>query len=472
MFIIFLSYPNMYANKIQLSAQNPCGYKRNDRMMDPYPSMMALLPALLSALLCAGRTALTVLKDQSVKKMASSEDRRERSVARLLEKPAALLDGVKLACLFCNAAVVLLVYNTFSGMAVHLLQRLFSGAAPAWAVLLTHVLVFIAVVFLLDVLCTQLPYRAASRRPRGAAFALVGLCRLAAFAMRPFAAAGGAAAELLSRLFGARGGDETERVTEEEIRMMVDVGNEKGAIEQSEKDMINNIFEFDDRNVSEVMTHRTDMTAVPKDVTIDRIVAIAIETGFSRIPVYDEDIDDIMGIVYVKDLLCLIGTPGVDFDAQKYMRPALFVPESMSCVDLFAQFKQKKVMVAIVVDEYGGTAGIASMEDLLESIVGNIQDEYDDEDEEICKVSDGVYTLDGAVSIEDVERLFDIELDEDSEYDTIGGLLIEKLERIPSPHEHPALELSGVRFTVLLVEDRRIARIRAEKPSAPGQETA
>ena len=154
------------------------------------------------------------------------------------------------------------------------------------------------------------------------------------------------------------------------------------------------------------------------------------------------------------------------------MRPALFVPESMSCVDLFAQFKQKKVMVAIVVDEYGGTAGIASMEDLLESIVGNIQDEYDDEDEEICKMSDGVYTLDGAVSIEDVERLFDIELDEDSEYDTIGGLLIEKLERIPSPHEHPALELSGVRFTVLLVEDRRIARIRAEKPSAPGQETA
>ena len=142
-------------------------------MMDPYPSMMALLPALLSALLCAGRTALTVLKDQSVKKMASSEDRRERSVARLLEKPAALLDGVKLACLFCNAAVVLLVYNTFSGMAVHLLQRLFSGAAPVWAVLMTHVLVFIAVVFLLDVLCTQLPYRAASRRPRGAAFALV-----------------------------------------------------------------------------------------------------------------------------------------------------------------------------------------------------------------------------------------------------------------------------------------------------------
>ena len=100
-------------------------------MMDPYPSMIALLPALLSALLCAGRTALTVLKDQSVKKMASSEDRRERSVARLLEKPAALLDGVKLACLFCNAAVVLLVYNTFSGMAVHLLQRLFSGAAPS-----------------------------------------------------------------------------------------------------------------------------------------------------------------------------------------------------------------------------------------------------------------------------------------------------------------------------------------------------
>ena len=244
--------------------------------------------------------------------------------------------------------------------------------------------------------------------------------------------------------------------------MMVDVGNEKGAIEQSEKDMINNIFEFDDRNVSEVMTHRTDMTAVPKDVTIDRIVAIAIETGFSRIPVYDEDIDDIMGIVYVKDLLCLIGTPGVDFDAQKYMRPALFVPESMSCVDLFAQFKQKKVMVAIVVDEYGGTAGIASMEDLLESIVGNIQDEYDEEEELIRQEADGSYLADGMTEVEDLEELLGIQFEEE-DYETLNGFLIFHLERIPTEEENCVVSYGGYDFQVLSMENNIIKTVQIKK---------
>lgn len=153
------------------------------------------------------------------------------------------------------------------------------------------------------------------------------------------------------------------------------------------------------------------------------------------------------------------------------MRPALFVPENMSCVDLFAQFKQKKVMVAVAVDEYGGTAGIVSMEDLLESIVGNIQDEYDDEEEEISQLSDNCWSIDGTVAIDDVERLFDVEFDEDTDYDTIGGLITEALGRLPEPGEHPSVQLEGVQFTVLLVEERRIARIRAERlpPEEPAE---
>lgn len=248
---------------------------------------------------------------------------------------------------------------------------------------------------------------------------------------------------------------------EEEIRMMVDAGKQKGTIEQSEKDMIDNIFEFDDRCVCEVMTHRTDMYAVASDATLEQVTALAIETGYSRLPVYDEDIDDIMGILYVKDLLCLIGAEKADFELKNYMRSALFVPENMSCVDLFAQFKQKKVQVAIAVDEYGGTAGVVTMEDLLESIVGNIQDEYDDEEEEVSRLEDGNYSLDGAVGISEVERLFGASLECDSDYDTIGGLLIEVLERIPAPDERPSIVISGIRFTVTAVEDRRIARVHA-----------
>lgn len=444
--------------------------------MDPdsstiYPALTAfLLLLVLSGLFSAAEAAFTGINDSQTQRRAAEGDKKARHIMDLIRKPTVFISTVRTGSTLCAMLGLTVLSPSLTGLFLERFYQEMEVPLTAYPVFLILITILVGIVTI--ALGNILPGRLGDFFPDQTASLLTPFMMVMSILLRPIVWLTLGIANLGLRLLGQNPNQEPDTVTEEEIRMMVTVGEEKGAIEQSEKDMINNIFEFDDRNVSEVMTHRTDMTAVPKDVTIDRIVAIAIETGFSRIPVYDEDIDDIMGIVYVKDLLCLIGTPGVDFDAQKYMRPALFVPESMSCVDLFAQFKQKKVMVAIVVDEYGGTAGIASMEDLLESIVGNIQDEYDDEDEEICKMSDGVYTLDGAVSIEDVERLFDIELDEDSEYDTIGGLLIEKLERIPSPHEHPALELSGVRFTVLLVEDRRIARIRAEKPSAPGQETA
>lgn len=430
--------------------------------MDPYPSIVIfLLLILLSSLLTAGRTALTQLRDSSVKKMASSERGGERFIARLLERPAAFLDGVELARFACTVAAALFTYP-LALVPLTWLVRSLSFSRPLYYAF--SFVGFLLTVLLLNVLCALLPYRVACRHPEGVSAALARLCWFVACVMRPFVLLNGVLARGLARLFGVRAGEEPEEATEEEIRMMVDVGSEKGAIEQSEKDMINNIFEFDDRSVSEVMTHRTDMTAVPKTASLEEIADLAVETGFSRIPVYDDDIDDIMGIIYVKDLLRLIGK-GEDaaFDAQKYMRPALFVPENMSCVDLFAQFKQKKVMVAVAVDEYGGTAGIVSMEDLLESIVGNIQDEYDDEEEEISQLSDNCWSIDGTVAIDDVERLFDVEFDEDTDYDTIGGLITEALGRLPEPGEHPSVQLEGVQFTVLLVEERRIARIRAER---------
>lgn len=443
--------------------------------MDPDSNSIILQLVILliligvNAFFAMSEIAIVTFNDNKLKKLAEDGNKRAATLYKMVQQPSKFLSTIQIGVTMAGFLAAGSAAEQFAEPVAQLMSPVipYSVAEPIALFVITLILGYFNLV-----LGELVPKRIAMHNPEKVSLAVAPIVRFVFTIAKPLVALLSVSTNAILKLIHISPEDQPEQVTEEEIRMMVDVGNEKGAIEQSEKDMINNIFEFDDRNVSEVMTHRTDMTAVPKDVTIDRIVAIAIETGFSRIPVYDEDIDDIMGIVYVKDLLCLIGTPGVDFDAQKYMRPALFVPESMSCVDLFAQFKQKKVMVAIVVDEYGGTAGIASMEDLLESIVGNIQDEYDDEDEEICKMSDGVYTLDGAVSIEDVERLFDIELDEDSEYDTIGGLLIEKLERIPSPHEHPALELSGVRFTVLLVEDRRIARIRAEKPSAPGQETA
>ena len=433
--------------------------------MDPYPgSYWILILLLLDALLTAGREALTQLPDSGVKKMASSADAKERFIAALLERPSSFLDGAKLAGFACGIAAALYAWPLLLRGAALLAGRLPFDPPYRPFYRLAVLVAFLLVVLVLDVVCRLIPRRVATHHPMGIARALCRPCWLAACIARPFTLLNAKAAGVLSLLFGARTQEEPAEATEEEIRMMVDVGSEKGSIEQSEKDMINNIFEFDDRSVSEVMTHRTDMTAVPKDATLQQIVEIATETGFSRIPVYDDDIDDIMGILYVKDLLRLIGRREESFRAEEYMRPALFVPENMGCVDLFAQFKQKKVMVAIAVDEYGGTAGIVSMEDLLESIVGNIQDEYDDEEEEISRLGEDCWSLDGTVALDEVDRLFDIELDEeDSDYDTIGGLLTEKLQRIPVPGEHPSVTMQGVVFTVLLVEERRIARVRAER---------
>lgn len=436
--------------------------------MDPYPNLLAALPCLIAgALLAAGRTALTVLPDSSVKRMAGSDDPRERRIARLLDKPSSFLDGVELARLGCIAAGCILLWNGL------LFLPWFSAAALRFraARWLIPILLFAAVVMLVDIFCYLLPTRVGARYADGLAASLAVLCGFCAFAVQPFVRINGFLATVLARLFGVRRGEEPERVTEEEIRLMVDMGNEKGAIEKSEKDMINNIFEFDDRTVSEIMTHRTDMTAVPLDASLDEIIAMAMETGYSRIPVYGEDIDDIEGILYVKDLLCLIGKNSVAFSARNYMRKVLFIPENMPCVSLFTQFKQKKLQVAIAVDEYGGTAGLVSMEDLLESIVGNIQDEYDDEEEEIYRLSDDCYLIDGTVSIDEVENLFDAELDAEdkSDYDTIGGLLTGLLDGLPEPDSHPTVSLSGLLFTVVLVEERRIARIRVERqmPDTP-----
>ena len=246
---------------------------------------------------------------------------------------------------------------------------------------------------------------------------------------------------------------------------MVDVGNEEGSIEKDEADMIDNIFEFDDITAEDVMTHRTDIAAVENTATVKDVIQLAIEEGYSRIPVYEEDIDNIIGIVYAKDMLQCMNETSEQMSHQPiapFIRKAIFVPESNRCADLFKTFKEKKMQMAVVVDEYGGTSGIVTMEDLLESIVGNMQDEYDHEEDEYQKVSDRVFMLDGSMSVEDVEELLDTNIGSEEDYDTLSGLITDKLDRIPAKDEHPVIRIGTVEFTVLMTEERRIAKLKAE----------
>ncbi|MGN0666080.1 MAG: hemolysin family protein [Huintestinicola sp.] len=276
---------------------------------------------------------------------------------------------------------------------------------------------------------------------------------------------------LLSKLFRISGNESGDSVTEEEIRFMVDAGNETGSIESSEREMINNVFEFHELTVSDVMTHRTDIIAVSTDTEINEVVYTAINSGFSRIPVYEGSIDNIEGILYVKDLLCLIGTQSSEgMTVRSFMRDAEYVPESCMCGDLFKKLTAEKLQLAVAVDEYGGTAGLVTMEDLVEAIVGNIQDEYDHETEDLTQISENTYTVKGTAAPSDVMDKLGLTLPEGSDYDTMSGFLTDLLGKIPEDGETPSCTYRNAVFTVLLAEDMRIERIKVVINQEPNRE--
>ena len=264
---------------------------------------------------------------------------------------------------------------------------------------------------------------------------------------------------LIVKLFGVPAHADEKLATEDEILMMVDASGEKGVIEESEADMIANIFEFGDTTASEAMTHRTDVEALEYTSDVRQAVQFALDNGFSRIPVYKDDLDNIQGVLYVKDLLRFVGQPDqCDTPIYKLMRPACYIPETKKLRELFGEMTETKVQMAVVVDEYGGTSGIITMEDLIESILGNIQDEFDNEDEEISRVNDHAFTIDGTTSIYEVSDLLDTDIPE-GDYDTLAGYIVSTLGRIPTEDEHPSIRLGDYEFKVEQVTDRRISRV-------------
>lgn len=258
-------------------------------------------------------------------------------------------------------------------------------------------------------------------------------------------------------------GESFRAATEDEIRSLVDAVAESGEIENSSAELINNVFEFGDQRVSDIMTHRVNMAAVDENASVDDVVYLALEEGFSRIPVFRESVDDIVGIIIVKDLLCLIGKENPEsYKAKDFIRDVIFLPESCPCDEAFKQLTETKSGIAVAVDEYGGTAGIITAEDLIESVMGNIEDEYDDEEIKIKSIGKEKYQIDGDTDPEDVLELFGYDLPEDHEYDTIAGFVTDLLGYIPEDTEKtPHVDYEDVRFVVTEVSDNCISRIIA-----------
>ncbi len=442
-------------------------------MDDPGSIILKLLLlfvlVIINAFFAMSEIAIISLNDNVVDKQAEDGNKKAKKVKKLTENPSNFLSTIQIGV---TLAGFLTSASASSSFAAGLTEKLVALGTPIPAnvingisvVLITVIMSYFSLVF-----GELAPKRMAMQKPEKIAYSVVGILLVVKTITAPFVKVLSASTNLIVRLCGFDPNANEESVTEEEIRMMVDVGQEKGVIEDIQKEMIDNIFDFDDIDVSDIMTHRTDMFAVEDTDSLEQVVSISIEHGYSRIPVFHEDPDNIIGIVYIKDLLKYISSSlPKDKGPKDVMREAYYVPFSKSCGALFNEMCEKHMQMAVVVDEYGGTAGIVTMEDLLEAIVGNIQDEYDNEDEEIVEVSENVFTIDGTAYIEEVNELVG-DIIPEGDYDTLGGFLISRLGYLPKDGDMTEVEFENLKFTILNVEDRRIGKIRVE--ITPKEET-
>ena len=412
----------------------------------------------INAYFAASELAIVSLNDAKLEKMAQDGDKKAKILYEMTSRPTTFLSTIQIGVTLSGFLSSAVAADTVADYIVYLFRNLpidLSVVRIVSIFLISLLLSFVTLVF-----GELLPKRIAIRDPERVAFSVCGSLRFVYNIFKPIVWLVSKTVNGIANAIGIKETDGQAEYTEEEIRIMVDAGNEKGYIETEQKEMINNVFEFNDRTVGEIMTHRTDLETLDINENLNEVFKRFTESGHSRIPVYDEDIDDIVGMLYVKDLLELVidEDKREQFSIKKYMREPMFVYENLKCDDLFDEFQKTKVQVAIVLDEYGGTYGLVSMEDLLESIVGDIQDEYDDEEQELQEVNENHFIVDGAALIDDVSKLIGIELD-DSENDTIGGLVMDKLGYVPEEDERPSVTIGRALFTIKSMDDRSIDKI-------------
>ena len=322
----------------------------------------------------------------------------------------------------------------------------------------------LVLVFLMQLIAVVLPRRFAAHKPRSTARFLFPLAYVIDRLFRPFAFMLDRLSFCILRVFGMDVMLPTQEITEDEIRMLVDVGEEKGAIEEAEREMIKNVFEFNNMTAAECMTHRTDVYAVWVDDSNEEIIALIGQTGLSRFPVYEEDLDHIIGTLFTREFLLNLQSES-PLPLREIIREAHFVPETVRTDLLFRDMQRNKFHMAVVVDEYGGTSGLITMEDLLEEIVGNIYDEYDPQDQqEFEQLGENRWRVAGTLDVESFNELSGQSLPVNDEYDTVGGLILSQMNSIPEDGSQPEVTIEGLDFKVKSVSGRRIEWVEVSKP--------
>ena len=423
--------------------------------------MVLVILILLNAYFAASEIAFISLNDAKIEKQSKEGNKKAQQIESMLKEPSKFLATIQIGITLAGFLSSAFASDTFADMLAPVLNNLIpSISIGIWKnvsiLIITIILSFFTLVF-----GELVPKRLAMKHYEKISYATIGVIRGISIITAPFVKLLTMVTNTISKLFGV-GENEEETVTEEEIKMMVDQGEEKGTIKEEEKELINNVFEFNDITVSEIMKHRKDIFAVDINISTEELLEELSkeEYRYSRIPVYDETIDEIKGILYIKDVLKNINKK--TFKVKNIVKNAYFVSQNRLINEVFKELKKNNMQIAIIVDEYGGTAGIITMEDILEELVGDIYDEYDKEEKEYEKIDENTYLLSGSLPIYDVNKILNAEIPE-GDYDTIAGFLQEKLGRIPEEKEKPVIETPNVTYKIEKSEDKRILKIKACK---------
>jgi len=422
--------------------------------------IILIILILINAFFASAEIAFISLNDAKIDIQAKEGNNKAKKIQNMLKNPSKFLATIQIGVTLAGFLSSAFASDTFADKLAPVLNTWIPSLSISTWKSISIIIITIILSYFTLVFGELVPKRIAMKYYEKVSFASIGVIKTISVITAPFVKFLTFSTNIVSKLFGVTG-EEEDNVTEEEIRMMVDVGEEKGTIEEEEKEMINNVFEFNDKFVSEIMVPRNKIFALDVDMTIAEVIEkLSEDMRYSRIPVYDENMDNIKGIIYIKDLL--ISNKNKNSKIKSLVKEAYFVSETKRVNELFQELRKDKKQIAIVLDEYGGTAGMVTMEDILEEIVGEIYDEYDKETDKFKKIDNNTFLFDASIALYDVEKFLDIDIDEE-DVDTLGGYLIKKLDRIPKDGEKPIVETEKVTYKIEKVKDRKILKVKACK---------
>lgn len=421
--------------------------------------VLQLVLILVNAFLASTEMAVMQLSANKLRKQAEEGDKSAPRILKMVEEPSNFLSAIQVGITFAGYLASAFAADNFAAPLVDWMYYGLGFQSLPLAVLNTLAILLITIIlsYFTLVLGELVPKQIALHKPYQVARVTTVVIAGLAVALKPIIRLLSASTTLVLRLLGIQGERGEEAVTEDEIRMMVDVGHESGTIDTEEKAMIDNVFELDKTIARDVMTHRVDVVAVEADWSEDEITAVIAQSGMSRFPVYDDSFDDILGVLNARTYLLNLREEHPR-TVRELLRPACFVPETVQADILLRDMQQRKDHLAIVLDEYGGFSGVVTMEDLIEEIIGNVYDEFDAPAEpEIYKLDENLWRIAGDSDIEDIEDELHVKLPEDREYDTLGGLVFSQLSSIPADGAEVEVLAHGLRIHTEPVIDHHVA---------------